>query len=109
MLVTHGLQDYNVKTWEGTQFYEALPGEKALVLGQWRHASPDGKWVDWADFLDRWFARWLKGEPNGIENEANVIVESSDREFRRRDSLDRHGRVSARLGTADATTSTTGR
>lgn len=102
VLVTHGLQDYNVRTWEGTQWYEALKGEKAMVLGQWAHASPAGKWPDWEDFLDRWFGRWLKDERNGIEDEANVIVQSTDKEFRRRDHWAGYGKVAAKLGTADA-------
>ena len=85
-LIAHGLLDFNVKTWEGTQWYEALPGEKAMVLGQWPHASPStsGNDPDWDEFLERWFERWLYEVPNGVENEAPVRVESADGEFTNR-------------------------
>ena len=100
VLVTHGFQDYNVKTWEGTQWYEALRGEKAMIVGQWGHAIP--VWEEWPDFLSRWMARWLKGEPNGIESEAPIVTQSTDNEFRRRTRWSGTGRVTVQLGTDDA-------
>ncbi len=99
VLVTHGHQDYNVKTWEGTQWFEALPGEKAMIVGQWGHAIP--VWDEWPDFLSRWRARWLKGERNGIESELPVVTQSTDKEFRRRASWAGAAEAKARLGTAD--------
>ena len=99
-LVTHGLQDYNVHTWEGTQWFEAVRGEKALVIGQWGHAIPP--WEGWDDFLDAWFARWLKGEPNGIENHPPVIVQSTDGEFRFRNRWTGTGTRSSALGEGTA-------
>ncbi len=100
VLVTHGHQDYNVKTWEGTQWYEALEGEKAMIVGQWGHAIP--VWEEWPDFLSRWMARWLKGERNGIENERPVVTQSTDKEFRRRNGWAGADRVAVKLGDADA-------
>jgi X-Pro dipeptidyl-peptidase len=82
VLVSHGLQDFNVKTWEGTAWYEALRTEKMMVLGQWPHAHPRGKYGDWDELLDKWYARWLYGVRNGVENEAPVRVQSSDKEWR---------------------------
>jgi predicted acyl esterase len=99
VLVTHGYQDYNVKTWEGTQWYEALPGEKAMIIGQWGHAIP--VWDEWPDYLLRWMGRWLMNEPNGIESEAPVVSQSSDGEFRRRTRFTGTGRTTAKLGEAD--------
>ena len=99
VLVTHGLQDYNVKTWEGTQWFEALKVPKAMVIGQFGHAVPP--WEGWNDYLDRWFARWLKGEQNGIESEPPVIVESTDGEYRTRSRWAGTGRRVATLGTED--------
>ena len=78
VLVTHGQLDFNVKTWEGTQWFEALDTEKAMVIGQWPHASPRGKYPDWDLFLERWFERWLYGVDNGVEDEAAVRVETND-------------------------------
>ena len=100
VLVTHGLQDYNVNTWEGTQWFDALPGEKALIIGQWGHAIPT--WENWDDFLDRWFARWLKGEANGVENEPAVVVESTDGEFRFRERWTGTGTRTVALGEGEA-------
>ena len=100
VLVAHGLLDYNVHTWEGTQWFEALPGEKALVIGQWAHAIPT--WDGWDDFLDRWFARWLKGEPNGVEHEPAVVAQSSDGEFRFRERWTGTGTHSVALGEGEA-------
>ena len=98
-LITHGHQDYNVKTWEGTQWYEALPGEKAMIVGQWGHAVP--VWDEWDEYLDRWFARWLKGEPNGIESEPPVVTQSSDDQFRRRAHWSGNTTVPVPLGSED--------
>ncbi|MDP9405092.1 MAG: CocE/NonD family hydrolase [Actinomycetota bacterium] len=78
VLVSHGQLDYNVKTWEGTAWYEALDVPKALVLGQWAHASPRGRYPDWDRFLDRWFERWLYGVENGVEHEPPVRVQTND-------------------------------
>jgi hypothetical protein len=99
VLVTHGHQDYNVKTWEGTQWYDALPGEKAMVVGQWGHAIP--VWDEWPDYLLRWMDRWLKGAPNGIDAELPVVSQSSDGEFRRRTRWTGTGTTGAELGDAD--------
>ncbi|HVE97848.1 MAG TPA: CocE/NonD family hydrolase [Mycobacteriales bacterium] len=82
VLISHGLLDFNVKTWEGTAWYEALRTEKAMVLGQWPHASPRGKYPDWDEFLTKWYERWLYGVRNGVEHEPPVRIQSSDREWR---------------------------
>ncbi|MGI8773991.1 MAG: CocE/NonD family hydrolase [Actinomycetota bacterium] len=82
VLVAHGQLDFNVKTWEGTAWYEALPGEKALVLGQWPHASPRSRYPEWDVFLEKWYERWLYGVRNGVENEPAVRVQTNDREWR---------------------------
>jgi X-Pro dipeptidyl-peptidase len=81
VLVTHGQLDFNVKTWEGTQWFDALKTEKALVIGQWPHASPRGNYPEWDIFLEKWFERWLYGVRNGVENEPAVRVQTNDREW----------------------------
>lgn len=78
VLVAHGLLDFNVKTWEGTAWFNALKTEKAMVLGQWPHASPRGRYPEWNDFLARWFERWLYGVRNGVEHEPAVRVQTND-------------------------------
>lgn len=81
VLVTHGFTDFNVKTWEGTAWFQALPGEKTAVFGQWGHALPEA-YPAWRTLLRKWFDRWLKGVQNGVENEAAVRVQSSDGAWR---------------------------
>ena len=78
VLVSHGQLDFNVKTWEGTSWFDALRTEKAMVLGQWPHASPRGRYAEWDLFLERWFERWLYGVRNGVENEPSVRVQTND-------------------------------
>ena len=78
VLVAHGQLDFNVKTWEGTAWYQALKTEKAMVLGQWPHASPRGNYPAWDEFLEKWFERWLYGVDNGVEDEPAVRVETND-------------------------------
>ena len=71
-LVVHGWQDYNVKQSEGLDFYEALTGVPFKILYMWQapHAQPSSQ--DFDDILQRFFARTLKGEQNGIENDPPV-------------------------------------
>lgn len=76
-LVTHGWQDYNVKQSEGTDLFEALrrssgSWEKLFVF-QGAHGTPDH--AEYEELLARFFARTLKGERNGLEDERSVWTE----------------------------------
>ncbi len=81
VLVSHGQLDFNVKTWEGTAWFNAIRSEKAMVLGQWPHASPRGKYPEWDTFLERWYERWLLGVRNGVEHEPAVRVQTNDKQW----------------------------
>jgi len=81
VLVSHGQLDFNVKTWEGTQWFDALGSEKALVLGQWPHAPPRSRYPEWDIFLEKWYERWLYGIRNGVEDEPAVRVQTNDKEW----------------------------
>jgi putative CocE/NonD family hydrolase len=55
--------------------YNAIRSPKRLMMGPWKHAFPDSaNEVPTAGLyeMERWFARWLKGEKNGIEAEPPV-------------------------------------
>ena len=79
ILVTHGQADFNVKTWEGTQWFEALDvPKKVMVIGQWAHAPPRGKYLGWDPLYERWLERWLYGVKNGVEKTPSVIVQTND-------------------------------
>lgn len=103
VLISHGLLDFNVKTWEGTAWFEALRTEKVMILGQWGHASPRGRYAEWDLLLERWLERWLYGVHNGVEDTPEVIVQSSDREWRTLDGWGTGRRATARLGQGEVT------
>lgn len=84
VLVAHGLLDGNVKTWEGTAWFQSLAVEKMLILGQWPHALP--AYNQWQPLLTRWFDRWLYGVANGIEDEPAVHVQGNTGVFRTQES-----------------------
>ena len=71
-----------MKTWESTAWYEALRTEKVLVMGQWPHAAPRGKYPEWDELLGKWYERWLYGVRNGVEKEPPVRIQANDREWR---------------------------
>lgn len=84
--VVHGWQDYNVKQSEGTDLYEAIPVDdpatarlegapfKLAHFHQAPHA--DGAGDSYDDRLERFFARTLLGEANGIEFEPAVRTQT---------------------------------
>jgi X-Pro dipeptidyl-peptidase len=77
--VVHGLLDNNVRTWEGTQVYEATPAVRKLWLGQWPHADGSSRpGPEWKRQMTAWWDRWLMGIHNGIENEPAVDVQFND-------------------------------
>lgn len=82
VLVSHGQLDFNVKTWEGTAWFKAVNTEKAMVLGQWAHAVPRGRYAEWDIFLESWFERWLYGVRNDVEDEPSVRVQTNDGTWR---------------------------
>jgi X-Pro dipeptidyl-peptidase len=103
VLISHGQLDFNVKTWEGTQWFEALRTEKAMVIGRWPHSSPRGRYPEWDLFLERWYERWLYGVHNGVENEPAVRVQTNDGEWHVRERWGGSKRQAFPLGKDDFT------
>jgi predicted acyl esterase len=58
--------------------FEALECSKRLLLGPWSHSSTatslPGPHIDLVPELIRWFGRWLRDEPNGIDEEPPIAV-----------------------------------
>ena len=58
--------------------YEALSCPRRVIIGPWGHTSPataiPGPHIDLVPELVRWFARWLRDEPNGIDEEPPIAV-----------------------------------
>lgn len=101
VLVAHGFLDFNVKTWEGTAWFQALPGEKMLVAGQWPHALP--ALPGWNTLLRRWFDRWLYDIANGVETEPAVRVQDQTRTWRAQNDWGNVPRVVVPLSGGDRT------
>lgn len=66
VLVEGGWLDHNVKHWDSTRFFQALPADhpKKLVMGQWRHSA--SQFDDAADIRHAWFDYWLLGLDTGV-------------------------------------------
>ena len=57
--------------------HQQINAPKKLMIGAWKHEFPDtGKEAPAAGLreMERWFERWLKGTPNGIEHEAPMAM-----------------------------------
>jgi X-Pro dipeptidyl-peptidase len=80
VLVASNWGDWNVKQKNGWDAYHALTHSacRKLYMGtRWAgHGTPPGS--DYSQTVDRWFARWLKGERDGVERMAAVTSQTSD-------------------------------
>ncbi len=58
--------------------YEAMSCPRRVIVGPWSHMSTatsiPGPHIDLVPELIRWFARWLRDEPNGIDEEPPIAV-----------------------------------
>jgi len=72
-----GWLDHNVKHWDSTRFFDALPDDvpKKLVMGQWPHASSN--FEDARDVRHAWFDEFLKGLDTGVTDIPRVDTQVS--------------------------------
>jgi X-Pro dipeptidyl-peptidase len=79
VLLAHGLNDWNVKTKQFGQWWDALAAHgvtRKLWLHQGPHADPFlVRRAEWMSTLHRWFDRWLYRIDNGITREPMADVE----------------------------------
>ncbi|SED18101.1 X-Pro dipeptidyl-peptidase [Amycolatopsis tolypomycina] len=76
VLLSHGVNDLNVKTIHFGQWWNALNVEKKIWLAQTGHVDPfDYRRADWVDLLHRWFDHYLLGIDNGVQNGPQASVE----------------------------------
>jgi putative CocE/NonD family hydrolase len=58
--------------------YEAMSCPRRVIIGPWAHMSTatsiPGPHIDLVPELIRWFGRWLRDEPNGIDEEPPIAV-----------------------------------
>jgi len=80
VLVASNWGDWNVKQKNGWDAYHALTHSlcRKLYMGtRWAgHGTPPGNAYN--DTVEKWFARWLKGEHNGVEKMPAVTSQTSD-------------------------------
>ena len=80
VLVASNWGDWNVKQKNGWDAYHALTNSacRKMYFGtRWAgHGTPPGD--DYDKTVDRWFARWLQGDHNGVEHMPDVTSQTSD-------------------------------
>lgn len=80
VLIVHGLNDWNVKTKQFSQWWEALKENdvpRKMWLHQGGHSGVSSN--NWKQTENRWFDYWLYGIENGIMDEPKVDVQREDR------------------------------
>lgn len=84
-LIEGGWLDHNVKHWDSTRMYLALPADhpKRLIMGQWNHSS--SQFDDAQNIRHAWFDYWLLDLPTGVMDLPAVDSQASDG-IRRQDS-----------------------
>lgn len=73
-----GWLDNNVKHWDSTRFYAALPEDlpKRLIMGQWNHAA--SQYDDAQDIRHAWFDYWLLGLDTGVMDLPAIDSQAND-------------------------------
>jgi X-Pro dipeptidyl-peptidase len=79
VLLVHGLNDWNVRTKNGVQWWEAIAARnvpRKIWLHQASHTDPfNVRRAEWLVTLHRWFDHWLYRIDNGIMREPMADVE----------------------------------
>lgn len=85
VLAVHGLNDWNVKMRQVSQWYEALKRhrvEHRIWLHQFGHSDPyNVNRVPWLVLLNRWMSHYLYGVDNGVERENKATIQREDRSW----------------------------
>jgi X-Pro dipeptidyl-peptidase len=81
VFVVHGLNDWNVKTKQFGQWWDALAARgvpRKIWLHQGDHADPfNVRRAEWLDTLHRWFDHWLYRIDSGIMRDPMADVETA--------------------------------
>lgn len=79
VLIVHGLNDWNVKTKQFSQWWEALKQNnipRKMWLHQGGHSGVSSN--NWKQTENRWFDYWLYGIENGLMDEPKVDIQRED-------------------------------
>jgi X-Pro dipeptidyl-peptidase len=83
VLAVHGLNDWNVKTKNVAQWYEALRRngvDHKIWLHQSGHTDPDAlRSAEWRRTINRWFSHYLYEVPSGVEREPKATIQREDK------------------------------
>ncbi|MGG0730481.1 Xaa-Pro dipeptidyl-peptidase [Bacillus paramycoides] len=84
VFVVHGLNDWNVKTKQFAQWWEAL-GENNVPRKMWLHQGGHGGTTsnNWQQTQNKWFDYWLYGIENGIMEEPMVDVQRENKTWQK--------------------------
>ncbi|MEI4804562.1 Xaa-Pro dipeptidyl-peptidase, partial [Bacillus sp. FJAT-51639] len=84
VFVVHGLNDWNVKTKQFAEWWEAL-GENNVPRKMWLHQGEHGGTSsnNWEQTQNKWFDYWLYGIENGIMNEPMVDVQRENKTWQK--------------------------
>ncbi|MEY8348056.1 Xaa-Pro dipeptidyl-peptidase [Bacillus cereus] len=84
VFVVHGLNDWNVKTKQFSQWWEAL-GENNIPRKMWLHQGGHGGTSsnNWQQTQNKWFDYWLYGIENGIMDEPMVDVQRENKTWQK--------------------------
>ncbi|SHF38117.1 Xaa-Pro dipeptidyl-peptidase [Streptoalloteichus hindustanus] len=85
VLAVHGLNDWNVKTKQVAQWYDALKRHGVphkIWLHQSGHVDPLSlRREEWLRTVNRWFTRYLHGQHNGVESEPKATLQREDKSW----------------------------
>jgi X-Pro dipeptidyl-peptidase len=85
VLLVHGLNDWNVRTKQSVQWWNALAARdvpRKIWLHQGPHTDPfNVRRAEWISTLHRWFDFWLHGLRNGIMSEPMADVETAPNQW----------------------------
>ena len=84
VFVVHGLNDWNVKTKQFAQWWEAL-AENNVPRKMWLHQGGHGGTSsnNWQQTQNKWLDYWLYGIENGIMDEPMVDVQRENKTWQK--------------------------
>lgn len=83
VLVSHGINDHNVKPQQFAQWHKALKSHGVPHM-IWLHQHGHGDWPyrlredAWLDTLNKWWTRWLYNRHNGVMRGPKATVQRED-------------------------------
>ncbi|ONK21766.1 Xaa-Pro dipeptidyl-peptidase [Bacillus sp. VT-16-64] len=109
VLIVHGLNDWNVKTKQFSQWWEALKQNnipRKMWLHQGGHSGVSSN--NWKQTENRWFDYWLYGIENGLMDEPKVDIQREDRTWHQQEDWPAPEAASVKLHLKEGTDTDSG-